>query len=104
MNHMLILLVNIHIKPEHIEAFQQATIENASNSRKEPGVVRFDFIQDTDDPSHFMLVEAYRDLDAVASHKLTAHFLTFAEKTANMFAKDRTRTLFRNVYPPDSEW
>ena len=101
---MLILLVNIHVKPEHIDAFQQATIENASNSRKEPGVVRFDFIQDTDDPAHFMLVEAYRDQDAVASHKLTAHFLAFAEKTADMFAEPRTRTLYKNVYPPDSEW
>ena len=65
---MLILLVNIHVKPEHIDAFQQATIENASNSRKEPGVVRFDFIQDTDDPAHFMLVEAYRDQEIGRAH------------------------------------
>ena len=104
MNFMLILLVNIHVKREHIDAFQQATIENASNSRKEPGVARFDFLQDTDDPAHFVLVEAYRDRDAVAAHKLTAHFLAFAEKTAEMFAEPRTRTLFQNVFPSDSDW
>ena len=101
---MLILLVDIHIKRQHIDPFRQATIENASHSRKEPGVVRFDFLQDTDDATHFMLVEAYRDRDAVASHKLTAHFLAFAEKTADMFAEPRTRTLFESVYPPDSDW
>ena len=104
MNVMLILLVDIHIKREHIDAFRQATIENASNSRKEAGVVRFDFLQDTDDATHFTLVEAYRDQDAVASHKLTAHFLAFAEKTADMFVVPRTRTLFQSVFPPDSEW
>ena len=101
---MLILIVNIHIKPEHIDAFREATIENASNSRKEPGIVRFDFIQDTDDAAHFTLVEVYRDQDAVASHKLTAHFLAFADTTADMYAEPRTRTLFQSVYPPDSEW
>ena len=104
MNLMLILLVNIHIKPEHIHAFQEATIENARNSRNEPGVVRFDFIQDTGDATHFMLVEAYRDQDAIAAHKLTAHFLAFSETTADMFAEPRTRTLFQSVYPPDSDW
>ena len=104
MNFMLILLVNIHVKSEHIDAFRQATIENASNSRKEPGVVRFDFLQDTDDATHFVLVEAYRDRDAVAAHKLTAHFLAFAEKTAEMFAEPRTRTLYQNVFPLDRDW
>jgi len=101
---MLILLVNIHVKSEHIDAFQQATIENTSNSRKEPGVAQFDFLQDTGDPAHFVLIEAYRDQDAIAAHRQTAHFLAWAEKTAEMFAEPRTRSLFQNVFPPDRDW
>jgi len=101
---MLILLVNIHIKPEQIEAFREATTENARNSRNEPGVVRFDFLQDTDNPAHFSLVEVYRDQDSVAAHKQTAHFLAWAEKTVDMFAEPRTRCLYRNVFPSDESW
>jgi quinol monooxygenase YgiN len=101
---MLILLVNIHIKPEHIEAFRVATIENASNSLKEPGVARFDFIQNTDDPSRFMLVEVYRDQDSIAEHKLTAHYLAWVEKVGDMFAEPRTRGLYQNVFPGDQSW
>ena len=101
---MLILLVNIHIKPEHVEAFQAATIENASNSLKEPGVARFDFLQDTDNPTHFQLVEVYRDQDAVAAHKLTAHYEAWVEKVSHMFAEPRTRAMFRNVFPGDQSW
>jgi autoinducer 2-degrading protein len=101
---MLILLVNIHIKPEHIEAFREATTENARNSRNEPGVVRFDFLQDTDNPAHFSLVEVYRDQDAVVAHKQTAHYLTWAETTVDMFAEPRTRGLYRNVFPTDENW
>jgi (4S)-4-hydroxy-5-phosphonooxypentane-2,3-dione isomerase len=98
---MLILLVDIHVKPEHIEAFKIATTENASNGRKEPGVARFDFLQDTDNPAHFSLVEVYRDQDAVVAHKLTAHYLAWVDLTADMFAEPRTRALFTNVSPDD---
>ena len=101
---MLILLVNINIKPEHIEAFREATTDNARNSRNEPGVVRFDFLQDTDNPAHFSLVEVYRDQDAVVAHKQTAHYLRWAEKTVDMFAEPRTRGLYRNVFPTDENW
>ena len=71
---MLILVVNIHIKPDRIEAFRKATMENARHSRQEPGVARFDFLQQTDDPSRFVLIEVYRDQAAVAAHKETAHY------------------------------
>ena len=101
---MHVLVVHIHIKPEHIDAFREATIDNATNSRNEPGVARFDFCQQDDDPARFVLVEAYRDHDAIAAHKLTAHYLAWAEKTAEMFVEPRTRVLYRNVDPADSGW
>ena len=99
---MLILLVDINVKPEHIEPFKIATTENARNAQKEPGVARFDFLQDTGDPAHFQLVEIYRDQDSVAAHKLTAHYLEWVDKTVDMFAEPRTRALFTNVFPDDA--
>jgi (4S)-4-hydroxy-5-phosphonooxypentane-2,3-dione isomerase len=101
---MYILVVNILIKPEYVDAFREATIENATNSRNEPGVARFDLLQQTDDATRFVLVEAYRDHDAIAAHKLTAHYLAWAEKVADMFAEPRARALYQNVDPADSGW
>lgn len=101
---MYILVVNIQIKPEFVEAFREATIVNATNSRNEPGVARFDFIQQTDDATRFLLIEAYRDHDSIAEHKLTAHYVEWAEKVAHMFAEPRTRALYHNVDPPDAGW
>ena|ERR1043166_6543521 len=101
---MFILVVNIQVKSEHLEAFRAATVENATNSRTEPGVARFDFLQQTDDPTRFLLVEVYRTHDAIAEHKLTAHYILWAEKTAEMFAEPRTRALYENINPPDAGW
>jgi quinol monooxygenase YgiN len=101
---MVILLVNIHIKPEYIEAFREATIENARSSVQEPGVARFDFVQQNDDPAHFMLIEVYRDGAAMAAHKETAHYNVWAAKVADHFVEPRTRQVFTNVYPADAGW
>jgi quinol monooxygenase YgiN len=101
---MLILHVHIHVKPEHLEAFQAATIENASHSRREPGVVRFDFIRQTDDPTRFMLLEVYRDAAAQASHKETPHYQAWVAKVTDMLAEPRTRQAYTNVYPPATDW
>lgn len=101
---MQILVVNIHIKPECVDAFIEATRINASNSRNEPGVARFDFIQENDNPTHFMLIEAYRTEDAIAAHKQTEHYNTWAEVVKDMFAEARTRCLCRNCYPDDPWW
>ena len=81
---MLIVHVHVHVKPEHIEAFKLATIENAGNSVKEPGIARFDVVQQADDPSRFVLVEAYRDAD--------------------MLAEPRSRAVYANIYPADQGW
>jgi (4S)-4-hydroxy-5-phosphonooxypentane-2,3-dione isomerase len=101
---MLILHVSIHVKPEHLEAFTAATIENATNSRKEPGVVRFDFIQQSDDPARFMLLEAYRDAAANASHKETPHYKAWVAKVTDMMAEPRTRLSYTDIYPPETDW
>jgi autoinducer 2-degrading protein len=101
---MLILQVHIQIKPEHIEAFKQATIENARNSLQEPGIARFDFLQQEDDPTRFILTEAYRSVEASVQHKETAHYAAWAEKVADMFVQPRTRTRYVNVFPPDESW
>jgi len=101
---MLILCVYVHVKPEAVEAFRDATIENACGSRKEPGVVRFDVLQQVDDPARFQLFEVYRDAAAQAAHKETAHYNAWAAKTADMFAEPRTRKLYRAVDPADSAW
>jgi quinol monooxygenase YgiN len=101
---MLILCVYVRVKPEAVNAFREATTENARNSRREPGVARFDFIEQADDPARFMLYEVYRDAAAQAAHKETAHYRVWAAKTADMFAEPRTRQLYRAIDPPDGEW
>ncbi|MCX5759565.1 MAG: antibiotic biosynthesis monooxygenase [Candidatus Hydrogenedentes bacterium] len=101
---MHILMVNIHIKPECVDAFIEATRDNASASLDEPGVARFDFIQQLDDRTRFMLIEAYRTEGDIAAHKETAHYNTWAEIVKDMFAEPRTRGLYRNCYPDDPWW
>ena len=101
---MIILHVHVHVLPEHIEAFKQATIVNASNSVREPGVARFDVVQVVDDPTRFILVEAYRSREAVAAHQETAHYHAWAEKVEPWLAEPRTRVLSHNIFPEDEGW
>jgi autoinducer 2-degrading protein len=101
---MLILIVNIHIKADRIEAFRTATMENARNSRLEPGIARFDVLQQTDDPAHFVLCEVYRDQAATVAHKETAHYHAWLAAVDDMFAAPRTRALYTNVSPDDQGW
>lgn len=101
---MLIVHVHVHVKPEFIDAFRVATIENARNSVREPGVARFDVIQQTDDPSRFILVEVYRSAEAPAQHKETAHYLAWRDKVAPMLAEPRTGVRYSNIFPADEGW
>ena len=98
---MLILQVQIHVLAEHLEAFQQATRENGRNSRQEPGVARFDVLQQSDDPTRFLLIEVYRDAGAPARHKETAHYAAWLEKVTPMLAEPRTRLWYTNIDPGD---
>ena len=101
---MHILIVQARVKPEFIDAFRQATAINAESSAKEPGVARFDFLQQQDDPTRFVLVEVYRDPSAPAQHKQTAHYLAWADAVSHMFQEPRTRALFTNVFPAGEAW
>ncbi len=101
---MLILHVHVHVKPEHIEAFHRATVQNAAASVEEPGVARFDVMQQADDPTRFVLVEVYRNLDATVKHKQTSHYHTWAATVTDLLAEPRTRVSYHNVFPNDQGW
>jgi quinol monooxygenase YgiN len=101
---MLIVHVHVQVKPESIEAFRQATIENARQSVKEAGIARFDVLQDSSDPSRFLLVEVYRDADAPARHRETRHYATWRDSVADMMAEPRSRFTFNNIFPGDDSW
>lgn len=101
---MLIVHVNAHVKPEFIEAFKQATVANASQSVKEPGIARFDLIQQADDPSRFLLMEVYRTAQDPARHKETAHYAAWRDAVAPMMAEPRTSVKYANVYPGEEGW
>ena len=95
---MLIIHVHVHVKPESVEAFKQATLENARNSVKEPGCARFDVVQQADDPARFVLVEAYRTPEAHAGHRETAHYPKWRDTVASMMAEPRTSVKYNEVF------
>jgi autoinducer 2-degrading protein len=101
---MLIVHVHVHVKPECVEAFKAATIENARQSVQEPGVARFDVVQQPDDPTRFVLVEVYRDAEAPARHKETAHYAAWRDAVADMMAEPRRSVKFNKVFSGDPEW
>ncbi|HOT92534.1 MAG TPA: putative quinol monooxygenase [Anaerolineae bacterium] len=101
---MLIVHVFVHVKPEYVEAFKAASVENAQHSVQEPGVARFDVIQQTDDPTRFVLVEVYRTAEAPAAHKETAHYQKWRDTVAEMMAEPRSSIKYANVFPDDEGW
>ena len=101
---MLVVHVHVHVKPECVEAFRAATAENARNSVREPGIARFDVVQQADDSTRFVLVEAYRTAEATAAHKATAHYARWRDAVAEMMAEPRTAVKYANVFPPDAGW
>src|SRR5436309_917162 len=101
---MLIVHVHVHVKSEYVEAFKEATIANARESSKEPGIARFDAAQQQDDPTRFVLVEAYRNAEAPAAHKETKHYQTWRDTVAPMMAEPRASVKFANLFPADTDW
>jgi (4S)-4-hydroxy-5-phosphonooxypentane-2,3-dione isomerase len=98
---MLIVHVNIHVKPESVEAFKLATIANARESRREPGIARFECLQQLDDPTRFALVEAYREAAAQAQHRETRHYQTWRDAVAPMMAEPRASVKFAPMATED---
>lgn len=101
---MFIVHVFVHVKKDQIEAFKTATIENASNSIKEPGIARFDVIEQQEDPTKFELVEVYRTVEDNAKHKDTAHYKKWRDTVETMMAEPRSSIKFNNVFPCDANF
>ena len=101
---MLVVHVHVHVKPEFIEAFTQATLANARQSVQEPGIARFDVIQQADDPTRFVLIEVYRTAEATGKHKETAHYARWRDTVAEMMAESRSSVKYANVFPDDEGW
>jgi len=101
---MHVIHVHVHVRPDAVDAFRQATFANAANSLREPGVARFDVIQQQDDPARFVLVEAYRSTGAIAAHKGTGHYAAWRATVAPMMAEPRSSTKYTNVFPEDDAY
>ena len=100
---MLAVHVHARVRPERVAEFLAATQVNARASLAEPGVLRFDVIQDQDDPAHVVLAEVYRDAEANAAHKLTPHYATWRDTVAGLMAEPRTSTKFSVIFPADGD-
>ncbi len=101
---MLIVLVHVHVKPDCLEAFRTASLENARNSIQEPGIARFDVLQNNEDPNRFILNEVYHTEDDPAAHKETAHYKKWRNTVEDMMAEPRQAVKLTNHFPADSEW
>ena len=96
---MFLVHVHVRVKPECVDAFKQATVTNARESNKEPGIFRFGFLQQQDDPSRFVLVEGYRNNEASVAHKATQHYLVWRDTVAGMMAEPGTSMKFQAIFP-----
>lgn len=101
---MLVVHVHVHVKPDCVDAFKAATVENARSSVQEPGIARFDVIQQEDNPTRFVLIEVYRTPEAPAQHKETAHYQKWRDAVADMMAEARSSVKFTNIFPDDTGW
>ena len=101
---MFIVHVFVQVKPDRIEDFKKATLENARYSVLEPGIARFDVVQHLEDPARFILVEVYRTPEDPARHKETAHYQTWRDTVENMMAESRTSIKLTNLFPDEKGW
>lgn len=101
---MLVVHVHVHVKTDHVDAFIAATRANSAASLEEPGIARFDVIQQADDPTRFVLVEAYKTAAAPAQHKETVHYATWRDAVADMMASPRSSVKFESLCPEEARW
>jgi quinol monooxygenase YgiN len=101
---MLVVHVHIKIKPDLVDEFKKATLANARESVKEPGIARFDVAQQQDDPTRFVLTEVYRSVEATTAHKATAHYAVWRDRMESLMAEPRYSVKYSNVFPPDEGW
>jgi (4S)-4-hydroxy-5-phosphonooxypentane-2,3-dione isomerase len=101
---MLVVHVHVQVIAAHVDAFKAATVENARQSLAEPGIARFDVVQQLDDPTRFVLVEVYRSVEATAAHKETRHYQVWRDTVADMMATPRSSVKFDAAFPDPSGW
>ena len=101
---MFIVHVFVHVESQKIEDFKAASIQNARESVKEPGVARFGVIQQRDDATRFVLVEVYRTSEDPARHKETAHYQKWRDTVADMMAEPRSAIKYNNIFPDEQGW
>ena len=95
---------HVHVKKDQVEAFKTASLQNAKHSLHEPGIARFDVLQQQNDPARFVLIEVYYTENDSASHKETGHYQTWREQVKEMMAEPRYTIKFNTVFPPDEHW
>jgi len=102
---MYVTLVHVAVKPEHADAFLDAMRANHEASIHEPGNLRFDVLRSVDDPTRFVIYEAYLDEDAAAAHKTTAHYLAWRDTVTDWMAEPRVGIRYDGLLPevPDPE-
>jgi autoinducer 2-degrading protein len=98
-----VVSVTVVVKPEYLQAFVASTFDNAKNTRKEPGNLRFDFLQAEDDSAKFLLYEAYRTKEDFAAHQKTAHYLRWKDRVAPWMAQPRQGVKHRSLFFGDRE-
>ena len=101
---MFIVHVFVHVKPDRIEDFKEATLDIARYSVLEPCFARFDVVQQLDDPARFILVEVYRTTDDPARHKESAHYQKWRDTVEDMMAESRTSIKLTNLFPDEKGW
>jgi (4S)-4-hydroxy-5-phosphonooxypentane-2,3-dione isomerase len=101
---LFVVHVHARVKADAVAAFRAASLDNARESVREPGIARFDVVQSREDPTRFVLVEVYRDETAPAAHKQTAHYARWRDAVADLMAEPRTSTRYVNVFPDDRGW
>jgi quinol monooxygenase YgiN len=99
---LLVVHVHVHVKPDAVAEFIAATLDNARASLREPGIARFDVVQQRDDPTRFVLVEVYRSADAPDAHKQTAHYTRWRDRVADLMAEPRSSVKYVNLHPDDA--
>lgn len=101
---MVVQLVHIRVKPEALDAFKAATLDNTRNSRLEPGVAQFAFVQQHDDPTKFVIIEAFKDEAAIEAHRQAPHYLRWRDAVTDMMAETRYAIKANSIDPEDTDW
>ena len=101
---MLIVHDHVKVKPDSIEEFKQASMENARNSIQEPGIARFDVVQQKDDQTRFVLIEIYRTPEATTAHRETAHYAKWRDTVEPMMAEPRQKATYNSIFPDLKSW